>query len=380
MSRAPRWAIARKFPAQEEMTRLLDVEFQVGRTGAITPVARLEPVFVGGATLANATLHNLDEIRRKDIHIGDKVIVRRAGDVIPEVKAVVAAQRPPDAGVIDLPRCCPACATEIERSDDAVVARCPAGLGCPAQLHAGLLHFVSRRALDIEGLGEKLLQQLIDAGQVRSPVDLFVLQADTLEGLERMGRKSAENLVAAIARARQTTLPRVLYGLGIRDVGERTAEALATHFGTLEALIAACEVDLPTTSAERAKDRYPQLQAVPDVGPEVAKRIVDWFADPDKRALVEQLTAAGVTWPSMVCAAVDGPLSGLKFVITGTLPEPREAVAQRITEAGGQIVGSVSAKTDYLLAGEAAGSKRAKAEKLGVTIIDWAALAGLLNP
>lgn len=380
LARAPRWAVAHKFPAEEAQTRLLGVDFQVGRTGAITPVARLEPVFVGGATVANATLHNLDEIRRKDIRIGDTVIVRRAGDVIPEVKAVVAAQRPPDAGVIDLPQCCPACATEIERSGDSVVVRCPAGLGCPAQLHAGLLHFVSRRALDIEGLGEKLLQQLIDAGQVRSPVDLFGLEADMLEGLERMGRKSAENLVAAIARARQTTLPRVLYGMGIRDVGERTAEALATHFGTLEALVAACEADLPMASAERAKDRYPQLQAVPDVGPEVAKRIVDWFADPDKRGLFERLAAAGVSWPSMVRPTVDGPLSGLKFVITGTLPEPRDAVAQRITAAGGEVMGSVSSKTDYLLAGESAGSKRAKAEKLGVTIIDWAALSGLLNP
>lgn len=379
LARAPRWAIAFKFPAEEAQTKLLDVEFQVGRTGAITPVARLVPVFVGGATVSNATLHNLDEIRRKDIHIGDTVIVRRAGDVIPEVKAVVVDQRPPDAGVIDLPQHCPACHAEVERSDDAVVARCPAGLGCPAQLHAALLHFVSRRALDIEGIGEKLIQQLIDEGLVAEPADLFAVTAETLMRLERMGEKSAANRVTALDKAKHTTLARLLYGLGIRDVGERTADTLAQHFGRLEALKRACEADAQTADAEKDKDRYPQLRAVADVGPEVARRVVDWFSDPHKQAMVARLQAAGVHWPDVAVASGDGPLSGQRFVITGTLPESRDAVAARITAAGGQVVGSVSAKTDYLVAGEAAGSKLAKAEKLDVPVLDWAAFLKLLD-
>lgn len=380
LARAPRWAIAYKFPAEEAQTRLLDVEFQVGRTGAITPVARLAPVFVGGATVSNATLHNLDEIRRKDIHIGDTVIVRRAGDVIPEVKAVVIGQRPSDARIIDLPSQCPACRTEVERSDDAVVARCPAGLGCPAQLHAALLHFVSRRALDIEGIGDKLMQQLIDHGRVAEPADLFAVTAESLMGLERMGEKSAANRVAALDKAKSTTLARLLYGLGIRDVGERTADTLAQHFGRYEALLAACEADAATAGEEKDKDRYPRLRAVADVGPEVAKRLVDWFSDPQKQAMVQRLREAGVHWPDVAVASAEGPLSGRRFVITGTLPEARDAVAARITAAGGQVVGSVSSKTDYVVAGEAAGSKRVKAEKLGVTVLDWEALLKLLDP
>lgn len=373
LARAPRWAIAHKFPAEEAQTRLLDVEFQVGRTGAITPVARLQPVFVGGATVSNATLHNLDEIRRKDLHIGDTVIVRRAGDVIPEVKAVILEQRPANAAVIDLPAKCPACDTDIERSEDAVVARCPAGLGCPAQLHAALLHFVSRRALDIEGIGEKLVQQLIDAQWVKAPADLFGLTTEQVQGLERMGEKSVANLIAAIERARETTLPRVLYGLGIRDVGERTAETLATHFGSVDKLITACEADAATATAEKERDRYPSLRAVSDVGPEVAKRLVDWFSDPHKVEMLHGLQRAGVRWPDVVLRSGDGPLKDERWVITGTLPESRDAVAARITEAGGQVVGSVSSKTDYVLAGEAAGSKLAKAEKLGVSVLGWEA-------
>jgi DNA ligase (NAD+) len=379
LARAPRWAIAYKFPAEEAQTQLLGVDFQVGRTGAITPVARLAPVFVGGATVSNATLHNLDEIRRKDIHIGDTVIVRRAGDVIPEVKAVVIDQRPADAAVIDLPQQCPACRTDIERSDDAVVARCPAGLGCPAQLHAALLHFVSRRALDIEGIGEKLVQQLIDERLVAEPADLFAVTTESLMALERMGEKSAANLVAALDKAKATTLARLLYGLGVRDVGERTADTLAQHFGTYDALLKACEADAETAGQEKDKDRYPQLRAVADVGPEVAKRLVDWFSDPQKQRVVQRLRDAGVHWPDAAVGSVEGPLLGRRFVITGTLPEARDAVSARITAAGGLVVGSVSSKTDYVVAGEAAGSKLAKAEKLGVTVLGWEAFLKLLD-
>lgn len=380
VARAPRWALAHKFPAEEAMTRLLDVEFQIGRTGAVTPVARLQPVFVGGATVANATLHNMDEIARKDIRIGDTVIVRRAGDVIPEVKAVVVDQRPDDARPVALPTTCPVCGSPVVRDEGEAVARCSGGLTCRAQLHAALLHFVGRRALDIEGLGEKLLQQLIDQEIVTDPADLFALQPSTLAAMDRMAEKSAANVYEALQRARETTLPRLIFGLGIRDVGEATAAALARHFGTLEALIDACEADAASDRPEaRDRERFPRLRAVPDIGIEVARSLVHWFGDERHRALLRRLIEAGLRWPAIERRAETGPLSGSRFVITGTLPEPREAVAARIEQAGGQVTGSVSAKTDYVVAGEAAGSKRAKAEQLGVPVLDWSALLKLIE-
>lgn len=380
VARAPRWAVAHKFPAQEAETDLLDVEWQVGRTGAVTPVARLAPVFVGGATVANATLHNHDEVLRKDLHIGDRVIVRRAGDVIPEVLSVRRDRRPDHARPVTLPAACPVCGSAIERVDGEAVARCTGGLSCRAQLHAGLLHAVSRRALDIEGLGEKLLQQLIEEGQVRDPADLFALSVETLASMERMGEKSAANVHQALEKARQTSLPRLIFALGIRDVGEATAEALARHFGSLDALIEACEADAAADDpALKARERFPRLQAVPDVGIEVARHVVQWFVNPRHRQLLTRLREAGLEWPDLQIATVDGPLKGQKFVITGTLPEARDAVAARIVGAGGQVVGSVSKKTDYLVAGEAAGSKLSKAQALGVPVLDWSALQTLIE-
>ncbi|MES2682650.1 MAG: NAD-dependent DNA ligase LigA [Pseudomonadota bacterium] len=379
VSRAPRWAIAHKFPAEEAETQLLDVEFQIGRTGAVTPVARLRPVFVGGATVSNATLHNMDEVARKDVRIGDAVIVRRAGDVIPEVARVLIEKRPADARPVLLPAHCPVCGAVVAKEEGEAVARCTGGLTCRAQLHAGLLHFVGRRAMDMEGFGEKLITQLIELGLLKSPVDLFTLDAQALAGLERMGEKSAANLVASAGKAKSTTLARFLFGLGIRNVGESTTVALSQHFGTLEALIAAAQADAGTSAAEKKKDRYPLLQAVPDIGPEVAANIVSWFADEQHLELLADLRATGISWPEVVHLAIDGPLSGKTLVITGTLPESRDAVAARIEAAGGKVTGSVSAKTDFLVAGEAAGSKLAKAEKLGVAVLGWEALLGLIG-
>lgn len=379
VTREPRWACAYKFVAEEAETILENVEFQIGRTGAVTPVARLKPVFVGGAMVSNATLHNLDEVRRKDVRIGDTVIVRRAGDVIPEVKAVVLSQRPADVREIALPQACPVCGSGIAQDADEAVARCTGGLSCRAQLHGGLLHFVSRRALDIEGLGEKLLTQLIEQGLVNSPAQIFHLRPETLAALDRMGEKSAANLIAAIDAAKTTTLGRFLYALGIRDVGESTAESLARHFGTLEALAIAAQADLPTAQAEKAKDRYPQLRAVPDVGPEVARQIALWFADARHQELLTALREAGVNWPDVQKPSADGPLSGKTFVITGTLPGvSRDDATEWIEQRGGKVTGSVSKNTDYLLAGAEAGSKLAKAEKLGVAIVDWDALQKLV--
>jgi DNA ligase (NAD+) len=295
VARAPRWAIAHKFPAEEAQTVLENVEFQVGRTGALTPVARLQPVFVGGATVSNATLHNMDEIARKDVHIGDTVIVRRAGDVIPEVKAVIAARRPPNARPVTLPDGCPVCGGRVEKEEGEVIARCTNGLSCRAQLHGALLHFVSRRAMDIEGLGEKLLAQLIDLEWVRTPADIYALDAERLAGLERMGEKSAQNLVTSIERSQQTTLERFLYALGIRDVGETTARDLARHFGTIEALIEAAQADAPTAHAEKDKDRCPLLRAVPDVGPVVAAHLSHFFVESRNLDVIAALRSAAIT-------------------------------------------------------------------------------------
>lgn len=385
VSREPRWACAYKFPAEEAVTLLENVEFQVGRTGALTPVARLRPVFVGGANVSNATLHNMDELLRKDVRIGDEVVVRRAGDVIPEVVGVVlrdeAERLAHDARpLVTLPAECPVCRGAVQREEGEAIARCGNGLSCRAQLHGALIHFVSRKAMDIDGLGEKLLAQLIDLNLVRSPADIYALQASQLAELDRMGEKSAENIVAAIEASKDANFGRFLFALGVRVVGETTARDLARHFGTLEALIAAAASDAESERDEavKPKDRYPKLREVPDVGPVVAAHIAHFFTEPRNLAVIEALLAAGIRWPAPKAASV-GALSGKTFVITGTLPGmSREDAAALIEANGGKVSGSVSAKTDFLLAGEAAGSKLAKAEKLGVPVISLDNLRGLI--
>ncbi len=365
VSRAPRWAVAYKFPAQEEMTRVEAIEFQVGRTGAVTPVARLLPVFVGGVTVSNATLHNMDEVRRKDVRVGDQVIVRRAGDVIPEVVQVVLAERPDDTRPVALPSHCPVCGSDIVSPEGEAVARCSGGLFCPAQRKEAIKHFASRKAMDIEGLGDKLVEQLIERGLVTTPADLFALSVDQLSGLERMAEKSAQNVLDALAKSRNTTLARFLYGLGIREVGEATAQALAQHFTTLEAIEQADETTLRET---------------PDVGPIVAAHIASFFRQPHNREVIDALLKAGVSWPRIERPEVDAqPLAGKTFVITGTLSRPRDDFKAELMALGAKVAGSVSAKTDYLVAGEAAGSKLAKAEKLGVAVLDEAGLQDLLT-
>jgi DNA ligase (NAD+) len=366
VSRAPRWAVAHKFPADEEMTVVRSVEFQVGRTGALTPVARLAPVFVGGVTVSNATLHNMDEVERKDVRVGDTVIIRRAGDVIPEVVRVVTERRPADALEVRIPDGCPVCHSAVVREEGGAIARCTGGFACAAQRKEALRHFASRHAMDIEGLGEKLVDQLVDRGLVESPADFYALDAVTLAALDRMGEKSAANLVAAIARSRDTTLARFLFALGIRDVGESTAAALARHFGSIDALIGA--------DAER-------IQRVPDVGPVVASRVVTFFADPRHRDVVRRLLALGVRWPAPERPTESTqPLAGKTFVLTGTLTNfTREAAKARLEALGARVAGSVSAKTTCVVAGADAGSKRAKAEALGVPVLDEAGLSRLLE-
>jgi len=366
VSRAPRFAIAHKFPAEEMETEVLAIDVQVGRTGAITPVARLKPVFVGGVTVTNATLHNEDEVRRKDVRIGDTVVVRRAGDVIPEVVRVVASRRPPDAREFVMPVACPECGSAVARLPDEAIARCSGGLVCPAQVKQSLLHFASRRALDIEGLGEKLVDQLVDAGLVRTPADLYRLGVAALAALERMADKSAANVVAAIEASKATTLPRFVYGLGIRQVGEATAKDLARHFGSLDALMDADEA---------------ALLAVRDVGPVVAQSIARFFAEPHNREGVQQLRAAGVHWTEGAPAAAEaGLLAGRTLVLTGTLPTlSREEAKARIEAAGGKVAGSVSKKTDHVIAGADAGTKLAKAQELGVPVLDEEGLLRLLG-
>lgn len=380
VSRAPRWALAHKFPAEEAETICESVDFQVSRTGALTPVARLKPVFVGGATVSNAGLHNMDEVARKDVRAGDTVVIRRAGDVIPELVRVVKEKRPRGAKPVETPKKCPACGARAEREEGEPVAYCTNKLGCVVQIQAALSHFVGRYAMDVEGLGEKLLVKLVELELVRSPADIYKLNVDMLAGLERMGEKSAANVVAAIERSRQTTLERFLYGLGIPDVGETTARDLARHFCTLEALIEAAAQDLPTVHAERDKDRCPRLRAVADVGTVVAAHLCHFFAEPGNIAVIAALRKAGVRWPAIPRARSDGPLAGKTFVITGTLPGmSRDEAIQLIESNGGRLSGSVSSKTDYLLAGADAGSKLAKAEKLKVPVIDLEALRGLLR-
>lgn len=389
VSREPRWACAYKFAAEEAQTLLEGIEFQVGRTGAITPVARLKPVFVGGANVSNATLHNMDEVRRKDLRVGDTVLVRRAGDVIPEVIGAVledeaareAHEQRPEPEMLTQ---CPVCSGAIERVEGEVVARCTNGLSCRAQLHGSLIHFVSRKAMDVEKLGEKLLAQLIDQNIVKSPADIYdtsKVNAGVLTDLERMAEKSASNVIAAIEDSKSTTFQRFLYSLGCPQVGETTARDLARHFGTLDALYAATEADAPTEHDEalKDKDRFPQLRAVPDVGPTVAAHVVHFFNEPRNREVIAKLVEAGVHWPAPKAAAT-GHLSGKTFVITGTLPGVSREEASALIEAnGGKVSGSVSKNTDFLLAGEAAGSKLAKAEKLGVAVLDWGALQNLIE-
>ncbi|MDK3022289.1 NAD-dependent DNA ligase LigA [Cupriavidus taiwanensis] len=365
VSRAPRFALAHKFPAQEMTTVVEDIEVQVGRTGAITPVARLKPVFVGGVTVTNATLHNEDEIRRKDVHIGDTVIVRRAGDVIPEVVAVVTERRPDDARAFVMPTACPVCGSHIEKLEDEAIARCTGGLICAAQRKQSLLHFAQRRAMDIEGLGDKLVEQLVDQGIVRTPADLYKLGVAKLAALERMADKSAANLVAAIDASRATTMNRFIFALGIRHVGEATAKDLARHFGKLDGLMAADEA---------------ALLEVNDVGPVVAQSIAHFFAEPHNVEVIEQLRAAGVHWAeSEPVARAPAPLSGKTFVLTGTLPTmSREDAKELLEAAGAKVAGSVSKKTDYVVAGAEAGSKLDKAEALGVPVLDEAGMLALL--
>jgi DNA ligase (NAD+) len=356
VSRAPRWAIAWKFPAQEETTRIVGVDFQVGRTGALTPVARLEPVQVAGVIVSNATLHNMDEIQRKDIRFDDTVIVRRAGDVIPEVVRSVLSKRPADAKKISMPTLCPECQSEVVRPEGEAVARCSGGLFCPAQRKEAIKHFASRKAMDIEGLGNKLVDQLVDRSLIHTPADLFNLSLDQFAGLERMAEKSAQNLLDALDKSRLTTLPRFLFSLGIREVGEATARSLALHFGSIEAM------------QEADQER---LQTVSDVGPIVAEHIIAFFRQPHNLEVIKALQTAGIHWPAIEQVAADQlPLADKSFVLTGTLSRPRSVIKEQLQSLGAKVAGSVSKKTDYLVAGADAGSKLAKAEKLGVEVLD----------
>jgi DNA ligase (NAD+) len=365
VSRAPRWAIAHKFPAQEEMTRLLNIDVQVGRTGALTPVARLEPVNVAGVTVTNATLHNEDEIRRKDIRVGDTVIIRRAGDVIPQVVRVVMEYRPAESEPFLMPKSCPECGSEVERDENEAVIRCSGGLYCPAQRKQAIRHFASRRAMDIEGLGDKLVDQLVERSLVSTPADLFRLDLATLAGLERMGEKSARNLLDALEAAKKTTFGRFLFSLGIREVGEATAQSLASHYGDLAHL-------------ERATDG--ELQQVPDVGPVVSRHIVTFFRQPHNMEVIEQLIRAGVKWDALEPMDRSSlSLSGKTIVLTGTLSRPRGVIKEELQALGAKVSGSVSKKTDYLVAGEDAGSKLTRAQQLGVEILDEAGLEKLLS-
>lgn len=367
VSRAPRWAIAFKFPAQEELTIVNAIEVQVGRTGALTPVARLDPVFVGGVTVTNATLHNLDEIRRKDVRVGDTVIVRRAGDVIPEIVSVVSERRPARTKVFKLPDQCPVCGSDVVRVEGEAVSRCSAGLYCPAQRKEAIKHFASRRAMDIEGLGDKLVEQLVEQRLVDHVDELYTLSVSQLMALERMGEKSAQNLIAALNKSRSTTLPRFLYALGIREVGEATARMLAQHFGSLEAIIAADQAT---------------LEQVPDVGPIVAAHVVSFFAQEHNQQVLRALREKGVHWSDIdASAGLDKrPLSGKTVVLTGTLAQlTRDQAKEQLQAQGARVAGSVSGKTDLVIAGRDAGSKLDKAHSLGIAVISEAELLRLLN-
>ncbi|WP_303908688.1 NAD-dependent DNA ligase LigA [Thiohalomonas denitrificans] len=366
VARAPRWAIAHKFPAQEEMTVVRDVEWQVGRTGALTPVARLKPVQVAGVTVSNATLHNVDEIERKDVRIGDTVVVRRAGDVIPEVVSVVESRRPQGAESPKLPSHCPVCGSDVVRQPGEAVARCSGGLVCAAQRKERIKHFASRRAMDIDGLGDKIIEQLVERELIHNPADLYTLSKEQLLGLERMGGKSAENLLAALETSKQTTLDRFLYALGIREVGEATAQALAAYFGDLEPI-------------EEADEE--QLLGVPDVGPVVAGHIRSFFRQTHNREVIDKLLRYGVRWEKTeVAPAGERPLEGKTFVLTGTLPSlTRDEAKARLQAQGAKVTSSVSKSTDYVVAGENAGSKLEKAEQFGIEVLNEEAMLKLLE-
>ena len=371
VSRAPRWAIAHKFPAEEATAVIRDVEFQVGRTGTLTPVARLEPVFVGGVTVSNVTLHNIDEVHRKDVRVGDTVIVRRAGDVIPEIVGVVLERRPGrgtdrEAPPVELPKECPVCHSPVVRVEGEAAARCTGGFTCRAQRQEALRYFASRRAMDIEGLGDKLIEQLVVERDLRSPADIYRLTAETLAELDRMGAKSAANLVASIERSKQTTLPRLLLALGIRDVGEATALALAQYFGSLDKLMAAT---------------LDEIQQVQDVGPVVAQEVAAFFATADHRRVIAELRELGVRWPDVERPARAGqPLAGLTFVITGTLESmSREAAQEALLALGAKVSGSVSKKTSFVVAGAEAGSKLRKATEVGVRVLEEKAFLAVLE-
>lgn len=367
VSRAPRWAIAHKFPAEEELTLVRDIEFQVGRTGAITPVARLEPVFVGGVTVSNATLHNMDELHRKDVRVGDTVIVRRAGDVIPEVVKIVPGKRPKKTRIVKAPTKCPVCGSAVARAEDEAVTRCTGGLFCAAQRAEALKHFVSRRALDVDGLGSKLIEQLVAIDRIETPADLFGLEKEELVQMERMGEKSAEKLLASIEKSKNTTLSRFLYALGIREVGEATASSLATHYGKLKGIMLADEE---------------ALQQVADVGPVVASRIQTFFAEKHNQDVIQRLIDSGLTWKETEARQkpADGLLSGKTFVLTGTLGNmTRDEAQDKIQAAGGKVTGSVSRKTDFVVFGDNAGSKLTKAQNLNITTLNEVELEKLLT-
>jgi DNA ligase (NAD+) len=366
VSRAPRWAIAHKFPAQEEMTRLIGIDVQVGRTGALTPVARLEPVHVGGVTVSNATLHNQDEIDRLDVRVGDTVIIRRAGDVIPQVVSVVKSRRTGKPKKYQLPKSCPVCGSETVRHEGEAVTYCTGGLFCAAQRKQSIKHFASRRALDIEGLGDKLVDQLVDEEYVHDPADLFTLSKDELVKLERMADKSAQNLIEALDKSRHTNLERFIYALGIHDVGEATARTLAHHFGSLPAL----------RNATRE-----ELMAVSDVGPIVAESILTFFKQKHNKEVIDKLIKAGLEWEDIeVKPAEELPLNGKTFVLTGTLDSlTRDEAKEALQALGAKVTGSVSKKTDYVVVGADPGSKADKAESLGVEMLDEEAFLKLIK-
>jgi DNA ligase (NAD+) len=387
VARAPRFAIAHKFPAEEAGTTVLDIGIQVGRTGALTPVARLAPVFVGGVTVTNATLHNLDQIRAKDVRVGDTVVVRRAGDVIPEVVRIEKGKRHPGAKAFDMPDTCPECGSKVERLESEAVYRCTGGLYCPAQRKQAILHFASRRAMDIEGLGEKLVEQLVDAEIIRTPADLYDLSVARLAGLDRMAEKSASNVIAAIENSKQRPLARFIFALGIYHVGEEVARVLARHFGSLdalldagwEALIAEKERIQKQNVRRRAKGEEMLDPVLPGVGPEIMQSVANFLQQPHNREIIKQLRKSKAV--SDDAAAVErpaGPLAGKRFVLTGTLATmSRDEARELIESRGGKVSGSVSKETDYVVAGSDPGSKLARARELGVTILDEAGLREL---
>ena len=365
VSRAPRWAIAYKFPPEEELTKIIDIEVQVGRTGALTPVARLEPVYVGGVTVTNATLHNDDEVRRKDVRVGDTVIIRRAGDVIPEVVSVLKDKRPANTAMFVMPDTCPVCGSKTVRVDEESVIRCGGGLYCPAQRIQSIIHFASRRAMDIDGLGEKLIEQLFQKQYIKNVADLFHLNQDELASLERMGEKSAANLLTALEDSKATQLHKFLYALGIREVGEATARNLANHFGSIEKIQQAT---------------LDELESVADVGPIVAGHIQTFFTEEHNNSIVAELISAGINWPDIEITEQKADLLGKTFVLTGKLVEmTREEAKERLLSMGAKVSGSVSKNTDYVISGEDSGSKLRKAEQLGIPVLDEIAFRNLIE-